>query len=110
MGVVSGRGFRKNTQFFRFCYVQVIVEKLKLDYKALFCKLLINPLHFPILTLSEHMVGATCNIVVTQPRRISAISIAERVAAERREMVGKTVGYQVRQGKRERLTYHLFNT
>ena len=56
------------------------------------------------------MVGATCNIVVTQPRRISAISIAERVAAERREMVGKTVGYQVRQGERERLTYHLFNT
>ena len=72
--------------------------------------MLINTLHFPILTLSEHMVGATCNIVVTQPRRISAISIAERVAAERREMVGKTVGYQVRQGERERLTYHLFNT
>ena len=46
------------------------------------------------------MVGATCNIVVTQPRRISAISIAERVAAERGESVGKTVGYQVR-GERE---------
>lgn len=37
-----------------------------------------------------------CNIVVTQPRRISAISIAERVAAERCEDVGGTVGYNVR--------------
>ena len=37
-----------------------------------------------------------CNIVVTQPRRISAISIAERVAQERCENVGGTVGYNVR--------------
>jgi len=34
--------------------------------------------------------------VVTQPRRISATSIAERVAAERCEAVGNTVGYSVR--------------
>lgn len=38
----------------------------------------------------------TCNIVVTQPRRISAISIAERVASERCERVGQVVGYNVR--------------
>lgn len=38
----------------------------------------------------------TCNIVVTQPRRISAISIAERVANERCEKVGNVVGYNVR--------------
>ncbi|XP_077996833.1 ATP-dependent RNA helicase DHX30-like [Glandiceps talaboti] len=45
--------------------------------------------------------GAECNIVVTQPRRISAISIAERVAEERGETVGQTIGYQVRlQNKR----------
>jgi HrpA-like helicases len=37
-----------------------------------------------------------CNIVVTQPRRISAISIAERVAWERCEEVGQMVGYNVR--------------
>eukprot|EP00557_Chaetoceros_sp_GSL56_P000746 CAMPEP_0176497798 /NCGR_PEP_ID=MMETSP0200_2-20121128/11940_1 /TAXON_ID=947934 /ORGANISM="Chaetoceros sp., Strain GSL56" /LENGTH=1245 /DNA_ID=CAMNT_0017895883 /DNA_START=447 /DNA_END=4184 /DNA_ORIENTATION=+ len=37
-----------------------------------------------------------CNIVVTQPRRISAISIAERVAWERCEQVGDVVGYNVR--------------
>ena len=41
-------------------------------------------------------MGATCNVVVTQPRRISAISVAERVASERGERLGKTVGYQVR--------------
>lgn len=36
-------------------------------------------------------------IVCTQPRRISAIGVAERVAAERGgERVGNTVGYQIR--------------
>ncbi|KAI8824273.1 P-loop containing nucleoside triphosphate hydrolase protein [Fimicolochytrium jonesii] len=40
--------------------------------------------------------GAECNILVTQPRRISAIGVAERVAAERAEPLGKTVGYQIR--------------
>ncbi|KAK9870829.1 hypothetical protein WA026_009793 [Henosepilachna vigintioctopunctata] len=36
------------------------------------------------------------NIVCTQPRRISAIGVAERVAEERLEKVGSTVGYQIR--------------
>ncbi|KAK6620959.1 hypothetical protein RUM43_011258 [Polyplax serrata] len=40
--------------------------------------------------------GAYCNVVVTQPRRISAISIADRVAAERSEALGDSVGYSVR--------------
>ncbi|XP_063696057.1 dosage compensation regulator isoform X2 [Culicoides brevitarsis] len=40
--------------------------------------------------------GAYCNIVVTQPRRISAISVAERVANERNENLGEAVGYSVR--------------
>lgn len=31
-----------------------------------------------------------------QPRRISAVSVAERVAAERGEAVGDTVGYNIR--------------
>ena len=43
----------------------------------------------------EHGMGAGCNIIVTQPRRISAISIAERVATERGECVGMNIGYQV---------------
>lgn len=35
--------------------------------------------------------GATCNIICTQPRRISAMSVAERVAAERGESLGESV-------------------
>mmetsp|Transcript_45940 Transcript_45940/g.147634 ORF Transcript_45940/g.147634 Transcript_45940/m.147634 type:complete len:1425 (+) Transcript_45940:3-4277(+) len=35
------------------------------------------------------------NVVVTQPRRLAAISIAERVAWERAEDVGASVGYSV---------------
>ena len=37
-----------------------------------------------------------CNVVCTQPRRISAMSIADRVASERNEKVGGSVGYQIR--------------
>jgi len=41
--------------------------------------------------------GSTCRIVCTQPRRISAISVAERVADERAERIGEaSVGYQIR--------------
>ena len=40
--------------------------------------------------------GAETRIVVTQPRRIAAISVAERVAAERDERLGNSVGYAVR--------------
>ncbi|CAJ0951108.1 unnamed protein product [Ranitomeya imitator] len=42
--------------------------------------------------------GSACHIVCTQPRRISAISVAERVAAERAEPcgMGHSTGYQIR--------------
>ncbi|PCH33638.1 nucleoside triphosphate hydrolase protein [Wolfiporia cocos MD-104 SS10] len=42
--------------------------------------------------------GAKCNIVCTQPRRIAAISVADRVAKERGERAGRgsSIGYQVR--------------
>lgn len=40
--------------------------------------------------------GALCNVCVTQPRRISAISVAERIANERAEQIGESVGYSVR--------------
>ena len=40
--------------------------------------------------------GSRCNIICTQPRRIAAISVAQRVAKERGESVGDSVGYQVR--------------
>ncbi|XP_059615242.1 dosage compensation regulator isoform X2 [Phlebotomus argentipes] len=40
--------------------------------------------------------GAWCNVCVTQPRRISAISVSERIANERNENLGESVGYSVR--------------
>lgn len=40
--------------------------------------------------------GSEAFIVCTQPRRIAAISVAERVAQERGETCGGSVGYQVR--------------
>ena len=45
----------------------------------------------------EQGQGAQCNIIVTQPRRLSAVSIAHRIAQERAEgAVGRgLVGYQV---------------
>jgi HrpA-like RNA helicase len=43
-----------------------------------------------------HGKGVETHIIVTQPRRIAAISVAERVAAERDERIGNSVGYTVR--------------
>ena len=40
--------------------------------------------------------GLPCSIVVTQPRRISALGVSERVASERGEAVGGVVGYSIR--------------
>ena len=40
--------------------------------------------------------GSICKIVCTQPRRISAISVAQRVAEERGEKLGESTGYQIR--------------
>lgn len=44
----------------------------------------------------ENNQGAYCNIICTQPRKISAISVADRVAFERKESIGLGVGYSVR--------------
>ncbi|KQK02430.1 hypothetical protein BRADI_2g01360v3 [Brachypodium distachyon] len=55
--------------------------------------------------------GATCSVICTQPRRISAITVSERVAAERGEKIGESVGYKVRlEGMRGRDTRLLFCT
>ncbi|KAF4624002.1 hypothetical protein G7Y89_g14173 [Cudoniella acicularis] len=40
--------------------------------------------------------GGSTNIICSQPRRIAAMSVARRVAAERREELEDTVGYHVR--------------
>ncbi|CAN1772466.1 DExH-box ATP-dependent RNA helicase DExH1 [Linum perenne] len=55
--------------------------------------------------------GGTCSIICTQPRRISAISVAARVSSERGETLGESVGYQIRlESKRSALTRLLFCT
>ncbi|XP_017427381.1 DExH-box ATP-dependent RNA helicase DExH5, mitochondrial isoform X1 [Vigna angularis] len=59
----------------------------------------------------ELVRGAVCNIICTQPRRIAAISVSERVAFERGEKLGETVGYKVRlEGMQGRDTHLLFCT
>lgn len=51
----------------------------------------------PQFILEEaHLKKDKVRILVTQPRRIAAISISERVAKERGENLGEIVGYQVR--------------
>uniref|UniRef100_A0A2P2KUU9 RNA helicase n=5 Tax=Rhizophora mucronata TaxID=61149 RepID=A0A2P2KUU9_RHIMU len=55
--------------------------------------------------------GAFCSIICTQPRRISAMAVADRVAAERGEPLGDTVGYKVRlEGLKGKNTHLLFCT
>lgn len=55
--------------------------------------------------------GNTCNIICTQPRRISAMSVAQRVAQERGENVGESVGFQIRlESRRSQDTRLLFCT
>ncbi|XP_033106409.1 putative ATP-dependent RNA helicase DHX57 isoform X2 [Anneissia japonica] len=50
-----------------------------------------------ILDASLKQVGPKlCNIVCTQPRRISAVAVADRVAKERAERLKGIVGYQIR--------------
>ncbi|KAL2230895.1 UNVERIFIED_CONTAM: DExH-box ATP-dependent RNA helicase DExH3 [Sesamum indicum] len=55
--------------------------------------------------------GAFCSIICTQPRRISAMAVAERVSAERGEPLGESVGFKVRlEGMKSKNTHLLFCT
>lgn len=55
--------------------------------------------------------GADCNIICTQPRRISAVSVAARISSEMGENLGETVGYQIRlESKHSAQTRLLFCT
>jgi len=44
----------------------------------------------------QRQVGASSNIICTQPRRISALGLADRVSDERCSIVGDEVGYAIR--------------
>lgn len=47
-------------------------------------------------SFAERGEASKCNMLVTEPRRISAISLAERIAEERGEKIGDVIGYKVR--------------
>jgi HrpA-like RNA helicase len=49
----------------------------------------------PQFIVDSHIVDSGC-VAITQPRRVSACSLARRVAFERRGAVGREVGYSVR--------------
>ena len=51
---------------------------------------------FILEDMIDSMNGSTCRVICTQPRRIAAISVAQRVADERAEKLGLSTGYQIR--------------
>ena len=59
----------------------------------------------------QYLLDGFSSIVVTQPRRISAITLAERVSEEMQSEVGQEVGYCVRfEEKRSKSTRVTFMT
>lgn len=50
----------------------------------------------------KHQLGDAANIICTQPRRISALGLADRVAEERCAKVGEEVGYIIRGESKQR--------
>lgn len=51
---------------------------------------------FVLDDLIQRQLGAVANIICTQPRRISALGLADRVADERCSQVGDEIGYTIR--------------
>ncbi|KAF1941489.1 DEAD/DEAH box helicase-like protein [Clathrospora elynae] len=51
---------------------------------------------FVLDDLIQRQLGAVANIICTQPRRISALGLADRVADERCSRVGDEIGYTIR--------------
>lgn len=51
---------------------------------------------FVLDDLIQRQLGAVANIICTQPRRISALGLADRVADERCARVGDEIGYTIR--------------
>ena len=50
----------------------------------------------PQFLLNDKDIGPNSRIIITQPRRLSAMSVAARIAEERGEVLGRTVGYNIR--------------
>ncbi|KAF8243241.1 P-loop containing nucleoside triphosphate hydrolase protein [Wilcoxina mikolae CBS 423.85] len=56
---------------------------------------------FVLDDLIQRKLGAFANIVCTQPRRISALGLADRVSEERNQTVGQEIGYAIRGESRQ---------
>ena len=54
--------------------------------------------------------GGECNIICTQPRRIAAISVAERVASEKGDSAPGTPGESAPPCAHHNLTAHLLSS
>lgn len=74
-------------------------------YKLLFNSILGKTTQVPQYILEDAILNNNankCSIVCTQPRRLAATSMAMRVAHERGEDLGMSVGYQI---KLEKVTF-----
>jgi HrpA-like RNA helicase len=58
--------------------------------------LLAQSVQFVLDDLIQRQLGSVANIICTQPRRISALGLADRVADERCSQVGDEIGYTIR--------------
>ena len=80
-----------NTQIYYFYCFQVVIISGETG-----CGKTTQVAQFILDSEIASLRGSECNIICTQPRRISAISVAERVARERDERLGDSVGYSIR--------------
>lgn len=81
--VSGGTGSGKSTQI-----PQYIIDDFRPD----------NAIDLPSENCDEELLAwrGPARVIVTEPRRIAAVSLAERVAWERGEPLGQSVGYSVR--------------
>lgn len=93
--VIEGStGCGKSTQVCIACFSMTKTPVLKIEILIILQHDLL--FQIPQMILDDAKANRRpCNIIVTQPRRIAARSIAERVANERNWPLGSVVGYQV---------------
>lgn len=72
-----------------------VYEKLNLNFSLI--KIVGKTTQVPQYIM-EHCTAANerCRIICTQPRRLNTVSIAKRVSMERNDILGRSVGYQIR--------------
>lgn len=82
----------------KHAYILLVVLFTAVYFLSLLCRCG-KTTQIPQFILDASLSGGAqhvANIICTQPRRISAISVAQRVAQERAECLGNSVGYQIR--------------